>query len=227
MYYTSGSTGLRKGAEISHRAMVAAFRSFEVTGYCSGEDVYLSTRSFSYVSGMRLITAAICLGATVIVREKKLPFAEFVDAVTTFNVTVISWTPLMMQSIIKEATTSGAPIPHVKTIIITGDILSKTLGKEISIHFHPRTLANSYALTESFGMISTTPVGEIALGNTGFPVAGCKVKVVDLITGEPLKAYEKGEILAQGSNIMNGYYGRPDDTKSALSTDGWLRTGKN
>ncbi|KAM7302401.1 4-coumarate--CoA ligase 1 [Ixodes scapularis] len=167
----------------------------------------------------------MCLGATVIIRERNLSLEEFVDVVRTYAVTLMSWTPLMMQGIIRQATASGTSIPSVKTIIITGDILSKTLAKEINIHFRPRTLANSYALTESFGMISTTPVGEVALGNTGFPVAGCKVKVVHLDSGEPLKAYERGEILAQGNNMMNGYYGKPEATNTAFTTDGWLRTG--
>ncbi|KAM7302402.1 4-coumarate--CoA ligase 1 [Ixodes scapularis] len=80
-------------------------------------------------------------------------------------------------------------------------------------------------MTETFALLSASPVGEVTLDNSGFPVAGSKVKVIDLTSGDPLGPCQNGEILVHTPCIMKGYLGHPEATAEALSKDGWLRTG--
>lgn len=51
-------------------------------------------------------------------------------------------------------------------------------------------------------------------------------QVIDLTSGEPVDAYQTGEIVVQSRSAMKSYFGRPEATAEALSSDGWLRTGK-
>ncbi|MGB6484808.1 MAG: long-chain fatty acid--CoA ligase [Candidatus Acidiferrales bacterium] len=71
-----------------------------------------------------------------------------------------------------------------------------------------------YGLTESSPVISTNTPKANKVGTVGRPIPHCGVKVA-----------EDGEILAQGPNVMQGYYNKPEATQEAITPDGWLRTG--
>lgn len=75
-------------------------------------------------------------------------------------------------------------------------------------------LYQGYGLTESSPVISTNTPDSNKVGTVGRPIRNCDVKIA-----------EDGEILARGPNIMRGYYKKPDATREALTSDGWLRTG--
>ncbi|HXT87214.1 MAG TPA: long-chain fatty acid--CoA ligase [Verrucomicrobiae bacterium] len=75
-------------------------------------------------------------------------------------------------------------------------------------------LYQGYGLTESSPVISTNVPDSNKVGTVGRPIRNCEVKIA-----------EDGEILARGPNIMRGYYKKPDATREALTSEGWLRTG--
>jgi long-chain acyl-CoA synthetase len=83
-----------------------------------------------------------------------------------------------------------------------------------------------YGLTEAAPVTHTTPRrGLRKLGSIGVPIPDVDAKIVDLVAGtRELPVGETGELVVRGPNLMDGYYGRPDETALALR-DGWLYTG--
>ncbi|CAN7997487.1 unnamed protein product [Ixodes pacificus] len=82
-----------------------------------------------------------------------------------------------MQAIIDEAKAMGKRVPQMKHIYLVGGTLQKSLTKDLCEVFGNETLASAYALTEALGFVSAAPLGQ-GTDNVGFPVAGCKVKVM-------------------------------------------------
>ncbi|HKM56483.1 MAG TPA: AMP-binding protein, partial [Isosphaeraceae bacterium] len=84
--------------------------------------------------------------------------------------------------------------------------------------------AESYGLTETSPVITTTTAGEMRPGSCGRAMGDTRLKVADPL-GHPLAVGSVGELWAQGTAISAGYYRRPDETARVFTPDGWFRTG--
>lgn len=87
------------------------------------------------------------------------------------------------------------------------------------------TVVEGYGLTECSPVVTTNPYGEQArLGTVGFPVVGTALKVIDE-QGNELPVGERGELCVKGPQVMKGYWQRPEATEEILDAEGWLKTG--
>ncbi|CAN8021520.1 unnamed protein product [Ixodes persulcatus] len=223
--YTSGSTGPPKGVEASHKAYVSSFEAFDSLKLMTEDDVFLAWSPITHLSGFAVNVFTMCIGATTIFREPSLPFKEFVKDLETYKVSTLFGLPTKMQAIIEEVKATGASMPQIKKVLLGGSAVQKSLCKDMCQVFDIETMANIYALTEAFGPVCGTAPGHVTTENVGFPVAGCKVKIMDTDSGETMAAFEHGEIWIHCITTMKGYHGRPEDTAAVLTADGWLRTG--
>ena len=86
-------------------------------------------------------------------------------------------------------------------------------------------IVEGYGLTETSPVASTNPYGQLArLGTVGIPVAGTAFKVID-DDGNELPLGERGELCIKGPQVMKGYWQQPEATAQALDADGWFKTG--
>ena len=86
-------------------------------------------------------------------------------------------------------------------------------------------IVEGYGLTETSPVASTNPYGQLArLGTVGIPVAGTAFKVID-DDGNELPLGERGELCIQGPQVMKGYWQQPEATAQALDAEGWFKTG--
>ncbi|KAG0442826.1 hypothetical protein HPB47_015581 [Ixodes persulcatus] len=130
-----------------------------------------------------------------------------------------------MQEIVNEARRNNDVASRVEKIILAGTVITKSLARSICEMFGVESMINYYGMTETFCLLSASPLGEVTFDNSGLPVGGTKIKVIDLTSGDPLGPYQNGEILVYTPCVMKGYLGHPEATAEALSEDGWLRTG--
>jgi long-chain acyl-CoA synthetase len=86
------------------------------------------------------------------------------------------------------------------------------------------SVAEGYGLTEAAPVVTTSTGHELRSGSIGAPVPGVKLRLVDA-DGSDVLVGDAGEIWVQGPNVFQGYWNDPEATRTALTDDGWLRTG--
>ncbi|KAM7306566.1 4-coumarate--CoA ligase 1-like [Ixodes scapularis] len=210
---------------MSHKAYVSCYRALMASGVFAEDDIMLAWNPFTHVSGFVIDSICLCLGVRVIITEHSISCKDFLESLSTHQISVIFATSEMLRGIVNEARTNNYPAVSLKKIIVGGTMTGESLGTEICEFFGVNSFVNFYGLTETFALISCTPAGKILMDNVGVPCAGTKVQILDLFNGDPLGPYQKGELVVQSKTLMKGYYGRPEATKDVLSSDGWLRTG--
>ena len=229
--YTGGTTGLPKGAMLTHRNMISQVVLWNVWFHMNfGDDVAASGYPFFHIAGALAASISLWHGATQILipnpRDTKHILAEMKQYRPTFMNNVPSLYLLLMNepgfkdldfSNLRYATSAAAPFP-----VEPMKDLEAIVGGE--------KLVEVYGLTETSPMITLNPtLGVHKIGSVGVPAPSTEVRLVDLADGRTqVPPVEKGELIVRGPQVMKGYLNNPEETENALREhDGkiWFHTG--
>lgn len=228
LQYTGGTTGLPKGAMLTHRNLVASvtqIRQFLLQGHEDAADKAIAILPLFHAYGMNgVMNLGIHLAATLVL----LPL---------FDLT------MLMEAIRGERPTFFLGVPALYSAVLNypgGDKIDLTsirvcfsgaapLPVEVMEQFEARTgarIAEAYGMTETASVTHVNPRrGTRKYGSIGLPIVGTDARVVDLETGvRELPPGEIGELVVKGPQVMQGYWNQPDATDDVLR-DGWLYSG--
>ncbi|NDJ34157.1 MAG: long-chain fatty acid--CoA ligase [Chloroflexi bacterium] len=223
IYYTGGTTGLPKGAILTHGNIT--WNSINtITGWDIGpDDVALLQLPLFHVGGPNIFfMPLIHLGGKTILCEK-FDVDQTFDLITQAGVTHFVGVPTMFLMMQEHERWAETDFSHMKLIISGGApcpraIMEKFWAKGVDFKM-------GYGLTEAAGNNFWLPVKDIQRKpeSVGFPLIHVDMKVVrpDGTTCEPNEA---GELLIRGPHVTPGYWNRPEATAETL-VDGWLHTG--
>ena len=220
--YTSGSTGRPKGAVLSHAALTVANRSWggPVIGL-RDDDVVLAALPLSHAFGLNgALLAPLLFGVTVRIVERFVP-DRVASLVTHEDVSVMPGVATMFHRLLEVPGFSGGPRLR---LAVSG---AAPCPWDIAVAWRARTgvrIVRGYGSTEMFRPLSY--LADDAIDHperVGRPVPGVEIRVVD-DEGRIVPAGEEGELLIHTPAVMDGYLGRPEETKAVLA-DGWFRTG--
>ena len=225
LQYTGGTTGVAKGAMLTHRNLSSnalQVRSW-IPDFQEGEEVVLGAIPFFHVYGMTVAMNLALLGAAKLVLLPRPEIKPIVEAIEKHRVTLFPGVPTLY---VAFNNFPGIEKRNVKSIRIclSG---AAPLPVEVAKRFEEITgarLLEGYGLSEASPVTHSNPVqGEIKKGSIGMPLPSVDAKVVDE-EGQEVPIGEVGELVVKGPNIMKGYWNRPEETQKALQ-DGWLFTG--
>ena len=227
LQYTGGTTGVPKGAMLTHRNLCANLRQVNAwfIGCREGEERTLAVIPFFHVFAMTVaMNAALARGSEIVM----LPRFEWTLLRRTLRrtrPTVFPGVPTLFKALLDQGGTAEE-LGSVKACISGGAPLPAQVKAEFE-RLAGCTLVEGYGLTEAAPVCFCNPlVGENRTGTIGLPLPGVEAEIRALDEpGRTLPPGERGELCLRGPNVMAGYWRRPEDTAAVLGADGFLRTG--
>ena len=229
IFFTSGSTGMPKGAVLTHRNLYLHAVHNALTGGLSGDDVILHIVPLFHVNGWGTPHHLTGLGGTHVMLPRFEP-GEVLRLIERHGVTRVFGVPAMLQMLLDHPDLPSRDLSSVVGVSIGGAPVSAQLLSEVEQAFGCTAICG-YGMTEASPTLTRSldkpgdPPSTERRATTGLPILGVDVRVLDDEDREvPWDDATVGEICARSNHIMEGYLDAPEATAEVLR-DGWLRTG--
>lgn len=227
LQYTGGTTGVPKGAMLTHANVSANARQVMAHADCEriGVTRVLGVLPLFHVFAMQTVMVIpICLGAEIIL-VPRFSLADVLDDIERQKPTMFPGVPTIYAAINAHKDIETRDLSSL-TLCISG---GAPLPREVREAFERLSgckLVEGYGLSETSPVVSANPpLGLVKDGSVGTALPQTVIEIRDLADPTRLMPTgEKGEVCVRGPQVMAGYYGRPDETASAF-IDGALRTG--
>lgn len=238
--YTSGTSGLPKGAMLSHANLKANLDQMRQTPIATrAGDVSLCVLPLFHIYGLNVVlNLCVDVGAKLVLLERFDPGAA-IDAIRIQGVTRMAAAPPAYVAWLGLADAPPDAFASIE-VAVSG---AAPLPKEVLDGFEARfgvTIWEGYGLTETAPALTSTAMGGVAkAGSIGRPLPGVEIRLVDE-DGEEVEEGDPGEILVRGPNVFRGYWNRPEESERAFiqiggsqrpgaatppNPLGWFRTG--
>ena len=229
LQYTGGTTGVSKGAMLSHRALVANTMQSRAwfTNLRDGKDAAVALMPFFHVYGLTVVMSlAIQAGATLIL-EPQLELERLLKDIQRYRPKLFCGAPIIYNQINNSPLVAKYDLRSIEACISgSAPLLAETHRRFVELT--GARLVEGYGLTEAAPVTHCNPLfgeGKQRIGTIGIPFPDVESKIVDVETGEREMAVgEPGELILRGPQLMDGYYNRPDETAQTIR-NGWLYTG--
>ncbi|MBJ9977125.1 long-chain-fatty-acid--CoA ligase [Pseudomonas sp. S75] len=235
LQYTGGTTGLAKGAMLTHRNLVAnmlqVLACFAQQGpdgqplIREGQEVMIAPLPLYHIYAFT--ANCMCMTATgnhnvLITNPRDIP--AFVKELGKWRFSALLGLNTLFVALMDHPDFKALDFSALKVTNSGGTALVTATAERWETLTGCR-IVEGYGLTETSPVASTNPYGALArLGTVGIPVVGTAFKVIDE-QGQALPLGERGELCIQGPQVMKGYWQQPEATAEALDADGWFKTG--
>ncbi len=226
LQYTGGTTGLPKGAVLTHRNLVA--NVLQIAGFAEpmapGDERVLTVLPLSHVFGM---TCCMHYGIRQGMTQVLLPRFDLdavMAAIKRHQITAFPGVPTMYVAVLNYPDAESYGIANIRTLSSGGAPLPQQVAETFVRRFGAQ-IGEGYGLSEASPVTHTNPAWARREGTVGIPVPDTDARIVDLETGtRVLGPGEDGELCIRGPQVMRGYWNKPEETAATLR-DGWLHTG--
>ncbi|MFV3337969.1 long-chain-fatty-acid--CoA ligase FadD2 [Pseudomonas sp. NY15349] len=235
LQYTGGTTGLAKGAMLTHGNLVAnmlqVLACFSQHGpdgqklIKDGQEVMIAPLPLYHIYAFT--ANCMCMMVTgnhnvLITNPRDIP--GFIKELGKWRFSALLGLNTLFVALMDHPGFRQLDFSALKVTNSGGTALVKATAERWEALTGCR-IVEGYGLTETSPVASTNPYGQLArLGTVGIPVAGTAFKVID-DDGNELPLGERGELCIKGPQVMKGYWQQPEATAQALDAEGWFKTG--
>lgn len=229
--YSSGTTGRPKGVMLTHRNLVANVAQSMATIGIEGGEVVLAVLPFYHIYGLTVLLNFALKTKSALVTMPRFDLPEFLRIIQDHKCTWVFIAPPIAVALAKHPLVDQYDLSSVKSIFSGAAPLDANLAGAVSKRLNTM-VRQGYGMTELSPVSHVIPMSrpDISLNSIGLVLPNMECKLVDPETGKEIPqpksgTSERGELMCKGPNVMVGYLGNEEATKSTLESDGWLHTG--
>lgn len=227
LQYTGGTTGVSKGAMLSHKNLVVNTLQMMqmVEKYIRlGKETIITALPLYHIFAFTVnLLGFYHVGGRNIVIPNPRPPSNMKKAFENYKITWVSGVNTLYSALLKERWFLDSPPKNLSASVAGGMALHQSVASDWQ-KVTNSPLVEGFGLTESSPVLTFNPLGGISKpGSIGIPMPSTDIQIVD-DNGKEVNVGESGELIAQGPQIMLGYWNNEKETANVLR-NGWLHTG--
>ncbi len=225
LLYTGGTTGVSKGAMLTHRNIVANTMQFaEWYALEPGGEICIGALPMFHSGGMAgVLNVPLYAGATILVLRRFHP-VTVAQAVERFRATRLFGVPTMYIALLNHEASRRVDYSSLRACRTNAAALPTSVKAAFDELVDHEVLIEGCGLSETSPLTHANPLHRAKAGSIGIPLPDTDAKIVDLETGADLRPGEAGELVIRGPQVMQAYWNRPRETAQAMA-GGWFHTG--
>ncbi|TVP56957.1 MAG: long-chain fatty acid--CoA ligase [Halomonadaceae bacterium] len=226
LQYTGGTTGVSKGAALTHGNLLANIQQIDTMAgahMADGQECVLTALPLYHIFAFTVnLLAFYQHGAHNVMVPSPRPIQNCQRAIENFPISWISGVNTLYNALLNEEWFNLYPPGTLKAALAGGTALHRAVAKRWQ-QTAGCPIAEGYGLTETSPTLCFNPLDNARPDSIGIPVPGTQIRIVDE-QGDCVAPGERGEIIARGPQVMAGYWQRPEETAKSLK-EGWFYTG--
>ncbi|MBU2551780.1 MAG: AMP-binding protein [Proteobacteria bacterium] len=228
--YTGGTTGVPKGAEITHGNIVACLTQMKNwLDLREMDEVYCSAFPFFHIAGLFVGMINLCMGNPQILLPDPRNVRHFCLEYARYRPTGVANVPTIYQMLVEDPQFKKLDHSNCRYFISAASALPEKLLRDLEAVVGPGKVLELYGMTETMVTSLDPPTRPKRVGSVGLPWPAYRVKIVDLESGtREVPIGEEGELIVRGPGVMKGYWNMPEETARTLREfqgETWLFTG--
>ena len=227
LQYTGGTTGVSKGAELSHGNIVANMQQISAwmkPKLVESQEIVITALPLYHIFALTVnCLAMLKIGAHNVLITNPRDMKAFIGDLAKKRFTVITGVNTLFNGLLNQEAFGKLDFSGLKIAVGGGMAVQKaTAEKWKAVTGVP--LAEGYGLTETAPVATCNPIdGTERIGTIGMPLPNTEVMIAD-DAGNPVPLGERGEIFIKGPQVMKGYWNRPEETALVMQGD-WFKSG--
>lgn len=231
LQYTGGTTGLSKGAILTHRNVVAAMLQAEAWFNPALKDIpdlrqvnTIAALPLYHIFALTLCLLAIRQGSHMTLIPNPRDFGKFIEVLKKRPFHILPGVNTLFNALLNHPMFKTVDFSHLKLTQAGGMAASEGTAQQWQ-------KATGSAMIEGWGMSETCAIGtnnpvtqRHFSGNIGLPLPGIDIAIKD-DNGQDVPLGDSGEICIRGANVMPGYFNKPEENARTFTADGFMRTG--
>lgn len=228
LQYTGGTTGVAKGAILTHRNMVANVMQAKAVYrpvLTDGRETVVTALPLYHIFALTVNCMLFLeVGGRNLLITNPRDIPGFIKELQKYKFTALTGVNTLFNALVNNEDFQELNFSDLKLTIGGGMAVQKAVAdKWKKVTRIP--LAEGYGLTECAPLVSVNPYNlEDYNGSIGLPVSSTEVRIVD-DEGQPLANDQVGELQVRGPQVMQGYWQRAEATRNTINEEGWLSTG--
>lgn len=226
LQYTGGTTGVSKGAMLTHANLVSnVLQTSDCINAVGGgwQNTVIAPLPLYHIYAFTLAQIVLLAGGHSVLIPNPRDMPGFIKELGNWQTSTFLGLNTLFVGLCNQPAFADIDFSHLRMTVSGGMALTHAAAEQWE-QATGCSIMEGYGLTETSPVVSVNPYGGIQIGSIGLPLQNTEIKVIDA-DGATLPTEQPGELCVRGPQVMKGYWHKTHETEAVFTADGYLRTG--